>query len=181
MRINSMPQKEQRRDILTEKRARALATMLLSRREDLHVEEVNQDIGLDFIVRFHTPGKEGLREFGIELRAAGSAVTKDHADKVLLPAVRQVQRYGPFLQPVCLFFFTMENDQAWYTWVAAPLQSEDGKPRLRSSDQPDCQPLDTQALNEIIERVDLWYDAIFSNLVVNGPTGNKNGGKRAKR
>src|SRR6266852_8479667 len=127
-----MTVKERHREVLIKKRARALATMLLTRREDLAIEEVQGDIGLDYLVRFHTKGKEGLREFGVELQAVWAAATKDHADKVLRPALRQVQRHGPFPRPVCLFFYTMENDGAWYTWVAEPVRSEDGKPLLRS-------------------------------------------------
>ncbi len=176
-----MSEKKLQREIFTEKRARALAMMLLTHRNDLQIEEVKDDIGLDFIVRIHTPGKQGLRELGIELRAVWGAVTKNHADQVLRPAIQQVHRYGPFPLPVCLFFFTMENDQAWYTWVAEPIEAEDGKPRLRSSDLPDCQPLDKKTLKAIIERVDLWYDAIFPTLVTNGPAANKTNRKRANR
>jgi hypothetical protein len=175
-----MSEKEHQREILTDKRARALTMMLLTRREDLLIEEVKDDIGLDYIVRFHTEGKEGLREFGIELRAVGTAVTKDHADKALRPAMQGVQRYGPFPLPVCLFLFTMENDQGWYTWVAEPVESKNGKPRLRSCGEPDCRPLDKRALKEIIERVDVWYDAMFPSLITNGPAGNRNTRKRAK-
>src|SRR5438067_4457716 len=107
-----MSVKERQREVLIEKRARALAMMLLTRREDLVIEEVQGDIGLDYLVRFHTKGKEGLREFGVELKAVGPA-TKDQVNKVLRPALRQVQSYGPFSRPVCLFLFAMENDSAW--------------------------------------------------------------------
>jgi hypothetical protein len=176
-----MSEKEHNREVLVEKRARALAMMLLTRREDLLIEEVKDDIGLDYIVRFHTEGKEGLREFGIELRGGWAAATKDQADKVLRPSLRQTKRYGPFLRPVCLFYFTMEDDGAWYTWVAEPIESGDGKPLLRSRDEPDCRPLDRRALKEIVERVDLWYEAVFPSLIVNGPGGSKANHKRAKQ
>jgi hypothetical protein len=141
-----MSENVHQREILVEKRARALAMMLLTRRADLLIEEVKDDIGLDYIVRFHTEGKEGLREFGIALRGAWATVTRDHANKVLRPAVQHLKRYGPFLRPVCLFFFTMENDGAWYTWVAEPIESEDGKPLLRSGDEPDCRQLDKKGI-----------------------------------
>ena len=175
-----MSAKEHQREMFVAKRARALAMMLLTRREDLLIEEVKDDIGLDYIVRFHREGKEGLREFGIELRGVWAAVTKEQADKQLRPSLHQMKRYGPFLRPVCLFLFTMENDGAWYTWVAEPIESEDGKPLLRSRDEPDCRPLDKRALKEIIERVDGWHDALFPSLIVNGPGENKTDRKRAK-
>jgi hypothetical protein len=145
------------------------------------IEEVKDDIGLDYIVRFHTKGKEGLREFGIALRGVWAAVTKNHADQVLGPAMQQMKPYSPFLRPVCLFFFTMENDAAWYTWVAEPIVSEDGKPLLRFCDEPDCRQLDKRGLKEIIERVDWWYDALFPSLIANGPGGSKADRKGAKQ
>jgi hypothetical protein len=108
------------------------------------------------------------------------AVTKEHADKLLRPAVQQMKRYGPFLRPVCLFFFTMENDAAWYTWVAEPAESESGTLLLHHFDEPDCRQLNKRALNEIIERVDLWYDAVFSTQIANGPGGSNPGRTQTK-
>jgi hypothetical protein len=101
-----MSEQERQREVFVAKRARALTMMLLTRREDLLIDEVKDEIGLDYIVRFHSEGKDGLREFGITLRGGLAAVTKEQADEVLRPAVQQVKRYGPFLRPVCLFFFT---------------------------------------------------------------------------
>ncbi|SRR5579871_3571077 len=166
-----MPDKQRRRGLFAGKRARALAMKLLTRHENLHIEEVHEAVGLDNIVRFHTEGKEGLRELGIALRAVRAAMTKEEANRLLRPSLRRLKRYGPFSQPVCLFFFTMEDDGAWYTWVAEPV-IEDGQPVLRSGDEADCRTLDKRALNEILGRVDSWYDDLFARLVVNG-TGRK--------
>ncbi|MCI0641412.1 MAG: DUF4365 domain-containing protein [Gemmataceae bacterium] len=176
-----MADKQEKREVYIEKRVRALTTMLLTRSDNLLIEEVTDDIGQDYIVRFRTPGKEGLREFGIELRGAWTSVTKDHADKVLRLALQQVKRYGPFPRPVCLFFFTMENDDAWYTWVAEPNVSQEGKHVLRLRDAPDCQPLDKRALKEIVDRVDLWYDGFFPSLIGNGQGKSKTVRKQSKR
>jgi hypothetical protein len=169
------------KNALMEKRARALALMLLTRRAELLIEEVKEDIGLDYVVRFHTEGREGLREFCVVVRAAWEALTKDQADKVLQPSLQAVARYGPFGRPVCLFFFTMEDNGAWYTWVAEPVEAEEGKPGLRTCDEPDCRPLDKKALKEIVERVDSWYDVLFFSLSVNGPGRGKAERKQAKQ
>ena len=75
----------------------------------------------------------------------------------------------------------MENDTAWYTWAAEPTESDDGKPVLRFYDGPDCRQLDKRALKETIERVDLWYDALFPTLIANGPRGSKPDRTRAKQ
>jgi hypothetical protein len=173
--------KEQQRQLFVEKRVRALALMLLTRREDLFIEEVKDDIGLDFIVRFHTKAKEGLREFGIKLGGSWSTVTKEHIDTAVSPIVQEMKRHGPFLRPVCVFLFTMENDEGWYAWVAEPIEVADGNALLRYADEPACRPLHKGALKDIIERVDVWYDAIFANLLINGSKSGKPHGKRAKR
>jgi hypothetical protein len=178
-----MAVKEQQRELLIEKRARALLIMLLTHRDDLLIEEVkaNEAVALDYVVRFHTKGKEGLREFWIEVKGVWPALTKDRADKMLRPSLDQIKRDGPFLRPVCLFLFTMETDAAWYTWVAEPMESQDGRPQLSLCNEPDCRQLDKKALNEIIERVDLWHEAVFPRLVVNGPRKSKPDRKGAKQ
>src|SRR5207249_8123866 len=57
------------------------ALMLLTRRDELLIEEVQDDIGHDFLVRFHTKGKDGLREFGIQVEGSWTAATKDEDRK----------------------------------------------------------------------------------------------------
>jgi hypothetical protein len=174
-----MSVKEQQREVHIEKRARALATILLTRRNDLLIEEVQDDIGQDYIVRFHTKGKDGLREFGVGLKGTLTAATKDDADGVLRPVMQEKKRYGPFLRPVCLFLFAMENDAGWYTWVEEPMEKA-GKVLLRSCAEPDCHQLDKRALKEIIDHVDAWHDAIFLDLIVNGPGRSKADRKGAR-
>ena len=44
-----MSAKENQREVFIEKRARALTMMLLTRSENLHIEEVKEDIGLDYL------------------------------------------------------------------------------------------------------------------------------------
>jgi len=171
--------KEQKRTRLIEKRARALALMVLTRREDLLIEEVTDDIGLDLIIRFHTEGKDGLREFGVQVRGTGTSATKSEADAVLRTSLQELKRYGPFLRPSCLFLFAMANDSGWYTWVAEPI-AEDGQALLRRCADPDCRPLDKRGLNEIVDAGDEWYDAIFPRVIVNGPGGSKANRKAAK-
>jgi hypothetical protein len=168
-----MTEQKQRRAAFVDKRARALALMLLTRREDLHIEEGKDDLGLDFLVRFQPEGKEAVREFGIGLRGALTAGAKEHADRVLRPALEEVKRSGPFPRPVCLFLFPMEDDGAWYTWAAEPAVGEEGKPLLRYRDEPDCRLLNQRALKEIIDRVDLWHEVLFPSLRLNGPGGGK--------
>lgn len=174
-----MANKSAKRDMLIGKRVRALAVMYLTRRSDLMVEEVQDDIGLDLIVRFFPKDKVGMRQFGVELRGVWASVTKEHANTVLGPSVRQTQGYGPFAFPVCMFFFTMEENQGWYTWIAEPVVQA-GKAHLQMNKDADCTPLDTTAMDEIVARVDRWYEAFFANLVPNSANGGTLGRRQSK-
>jgi hypothetical protein len=144
-------------------RSRALATLLLTRRSDVVVQDVSEDIGVDLVARLAS-GKAGLRQFGIELRYVLEPVTADHANKVIRPTLRSHHAYGPFPFPVVIFFFTMRDNGGWYTWVADPVVQADGTARLPLRTDPDCQPLDEQAIDQIVERVDRWYDAHYEGL-----------------
>jgi hypothetical protein len=120
------------------KRVRALTIMYLTRRSDLSVEEVRgEEMGLDLVVRFTPEGKDGVRQFGVQLRGVWSPVTKQEADKLAGRSRREAQRYGPFALPVCLFLFGMEENRGWYTWVAEPVV-EAGKAHLRQPNDADC-------------------------------------------
>jgi hypothetical protein len=160
-----MTDKNTKRERLIEKRAHALAIMYLTRRDDLTIGEVQEDIGLDLLVHFLPAGKDGVRQFGVALRGAWAPVSREEADRVLRPSIQRLRRYGPFPFPVCLFFFTMEENQSWYTWVAEPVVAPDGTFRLRLHDSASCKPLDKAAVNEIVGQVDRWYDAFFGTLV----------------
>ena len=76
--------------------------------------------------------------------------------------MREILREGPFPFPVVLFFFTMEDNQEWYTWVAEPVASPDGAVELRIRDEASCQPLDDHAMDEIVARINGWYDAYYA-------------------
>jgi hypothetical protein len=65
--------------------------------------------------------------------------------------------------PVCLFFFTMVDNQGLYTWYAEPI-FKSGKPRLKYHEAAHCARLDNAALDKIVESVDRWYDAFYSMI-----------------
>jgi hypothetical protein len=108
-------QKTSRQERLIRKRVRALGIMCLTRRSDLIVREETTDIGIDLLVTVHPENKEGLRQFGADLKGRWSALTSDTANAGLRPSLPKVRRYGPFPFPVVLFLFTMEEDKGWYT------------------------------------------------------------------
>jgi hypothetical protein len=143
-------------------RVRALAVVYLTRREDLIVREEPADVGIDLLVTLNLEEKEGLRQFGVEVRGDWSAATASQANQVLRPVMQGIMRYGPFPFPVALFFFTMENNEGWYAWAAEPVVSEDGSYELRQHGDASCHPLNDQAIDDIVAAVDRWYDAFFA-------------------
>ena|ERR1019366_7057098 len=149
-----------------EERARAMAIVHLTRRDDLIVSKAAQGVGLEFIVTIHKEnGEPSVRQFGVFLRGTKSRMTETHLDETLRPAIQSFFRMGQFPYPVCLFHFSMDDDQGYFTWVAEPAII-DGGPKLLMHETSHCRKLDKAALDEIVEKVDGWYDAFFRQIAV---------------
>jgi hypothetical protein len=71
-------------------------------------------------------------------------------------------RETPF--PLCLFFFTMKNDQAFYSWITEPIIANDNRPKLHLNTEGNLIELDSRALDSIVDQVNRWYDALFREL-----------------
>jgi hypothetical protein len=65
-----MAQRAAQQTHLIGERVRALATILLTRREDVSIRGVPGEYGLDFIVTIIHEDKPGLRQFGVTLGGA---------------------------------------------------------------------------------------------------------------
>jgi hypothetical protein len=143
-------------------RAKALAMVLLTRREDLEIRETKAETGLDYTVRIQTENGAGPRDFGILMRATMSPVTIEQANAQLTPTLGSLVA-AEFVVPVCVFYFTVKDDQGYYTWSHEPVV-EKGKARLRPHAEADCHPLDDEALDEIVSRVRAWYDTLSASL-----------------
>ena len=146
-----------------------MAIVYLTRREDLIVSEEVTDVGVDLWVTLNLEDKEGHRKFAVELRGGWSAVTAAHANKSLYPSMQRMLWYGPFPFPVVLFFFTMENNEGWYTWVAEPVASSGSDFELVQHGEASCRPLNSGAIDEIVESVDRWYDVFFTKATRETP------------
>jgi hypothetical protein len=147
-------------------RARALAMIHLTRRDDLIVKKPAEGTGLEFMV--YLSGKKGepaVRQFGVALRGTKSTVTEAHMDYALRSTLQSFLRAGPFPYPVCLFHFTMDGDQGYYTWVAEPAVAG-GRPQLLLHEAPHVRKLDRAALDEIVAAVSRWYDAFLEQVAV---------------
>lgn len=147
-------------------RSRAMAVVHLTRRDDLHLDEPGPgEPGLTFLVRLaKSTGRPSLRQFGVVLDGAMAGTTSAKLNKSLNPRMRALESQGDYPYPVCLFYFTMADNQGYYAWVAEPAVTEEGQPRLHARVEADCQPLDRSALDAIVGRVDGWYGALYASI-----------------
>jgi hypothetical protein len=145
-------------------RVRALATVVLTRRGDLTIVETQQDTGLDFHVSIDREDKPMRLTFGILLRGLSAPATVDHADKILGPTMGQFQGMRKFTYPLCLFFFTMREDQAFFSWLAEPVVTG-GAPKLVHHHNANCVELTDDHLCRVIEQIVGWYDAVEAVLI----------------
>src|SRR5262245_51640635 len=142
-----------------------MATVILTRRDDLTITETKQSTGLDFHVFVDREDKPMRLAFGVLLRGVPSSVTAEQANQVLRPTMGQFQGMRKFTYPVCLFFFTMREEQAFFSWLAEPVLTGSGGPKLVHHDKAHCVALTDELLNETVERVVNWYDAVEAVLI----------------
>src|SRR5262245_14449589 len=135
-----------------------MATVILTRRDDLTIAEVKDDTGLDYHVYVGREGQAVRAMFGILLRGVMSPLTPDHANKALAPTLASFRKAGRLTYPVCLFLFTMRDDRAFFCWLAEPVLAGNNAPKLLHHRQADCRELDGEAVDVIVERVVSWYD-----------------------
>lgn len=150
-------------------RVRALATILLTRREDVSIQELAEDIGLGLIVTIQHEEKPGLRQFGVKTRGVWARLTAEDANAVLSPSMRKLLRDGPFPYPVVLFLYTMEDGGGWYTWATGPYIGSNGDFELRANEEASCRRLEEKAPDEIIGRVGAWHVASFAKTIKGTP------------
>lgn len=143
---------------------RALATILLTRRGDLAIVETKKDTGLDFHVYIDREDKPMRLMFGVLLRGVPSPVATDQANKILGPTMGHFRGMRKFTYPVCLFFFTLREEQAFFSWLAEPLVN-DGVPKLAHHPEANVVPLTNERLDQVIHQIVAWYDAVEAVLI----------------
>lgn len=141
-----------------------MATIVLTRRDDLSIVETKKDTGLDLHVFIDREDKPMRLMFGVLLRGVPSSVTIDHANAVLGPTMGQFQGMRKFTYPVCLFFFTMREEQAFFSWLAEPVVNG-GMPKLVHHDKAHCVKLTTEHLDQFVDAIVQWYDAVETVLI----------------
>jgi hypothetical protein len=135
-----------------EERAQSLALMYLTRRKDLVIKKQQDDYGLDFLVTIlHNEAYTG-RIFGIEV------VSALDLSKVTRFTKYQEALYNDIPFPICLFFFSMSDDKAYYRWIKKPVTEAKNWPYLELSQSQTLVSLTNRELERIINEVNMWYE-----------------------
>jgi hypothetical protein len=143
---------------------RSRANVILTRRDDLRVVETREQTGLDMHVYVDREDKPMRLVFGVLLRGVPSPTTLEQANKVLGPTMGFFQGLRKFTYPVCLFFFTVREEQAFFSWLAEPVVNGDG-PKLVHHATAHCVELTDALLAEVVNRIVAWYDAVEAVLI----------------
>jgi hypothetical protein len=141
-------------------RSEALAIMYLTRRDDLIVSRQNQEQGLDFLVTLLKDGAYSGRLFGVQIKATVSTpklVQRDNIIDIKLN-LDSLQPLAELPFPVCLFFFTLENDQGYYKWIIEPVSEGHKNSKLLFNKSNEFKKLTDEEIGNIILKVNSWYD-----------------------
>jgi hypothetical protein len=65
---------------------------------------------------------------------------------------------------VCLLFFTLRDEQAFFSWLAEPAVSGE-MPKLVHHQKAKCVPLTDDLLARAVEQIVTWYDAVEAVLI----------------
>jgi hypothetical protein len=143
---------------------RVHATIILTRRGGLTIVDTKRNTGLDLHVFVDREDKPMRLTCGVLLRWVLSAVTPKHANRILRTTMAQFQGMRKFTYPVCLFFFSMGDERAFFSWLAEPVLA-DGAPKLVHHEKANCVELTDEKLDQVVEQVVAWYDAVEVVLI----------------
>jgi hypothetical protein len=150
-------------------RAEALAIVCLTDRDDLLVsqQQKDKDTGLDLLVKITKDGNYTGRIFGVEVKATVSSselIEHDDMFKLKNQEYNKLKNFRDLPFPVCLFFFTLDNDKGYYRWILEPIIKEGNNVALKFNENQELKNLNDQEIDNIIAMVNNWYDH-KSNLV----------------
>jgi len=143
-------------------RSEALTIMYLTRRDDLIVSrQKEEDRGLDFLVTLLKDGGYSGRLFGVQVKATVSNPKLVQRDDIIeiKSALKPLQSLTELPFPVCLFFFTLENDQGYYKWILEPVLEAPKNSKLFFNKSNEFKKLTDEEIANIISVVNSWYDS----------------------
>jgi hypothetical protein len=145
---------------LMDMRTRAQANLLLTSRDDLEVQEGPVLHGIDLLVTILKKNRRTGRQFGVILHAhIQKYKSLKQAGAVIGSMISRRDEFDPGPWPICIFSFVMTGREGVYAWLFEPMIGEHGA-RVRRRIKLECRDLDEDSLEEIVRRVDAFYDAL---------------------
>jgi hypothetical protein len=80
----------------------------------------------------------------------------------------KVQSIGPFHFPVCVFYFTVKDDEGYYAWAYEPVVTAENQLRLTAHAKAHCNKLSNESLTDIVAAVKRWYDIFYATITSSG-------------
>ncbi|HAA32337.1 MAG TPA: hypothetical protein DCE56_37355 [Cyanobacteria bacterium UBA8553] len=137
-------------------RAKHLAVVYLTRRQDLVTERMTADYGFDILVTILRDKLPTGRVFGVQVKGQDKAF-KDIQELSLSFTGKETNYFLDLPFPVCVFLFTMEDDRGYYRWIRYTVSESN---QVLHSIEPDrWYPLDEHEIGQIVDDVNAWYDA----------------------
>jgi hypothetical protein len=135
-------------------RAEHLAIVHLTRSQNLAIERLNADYGLDLLASISRDESPTGRIFGIQVKGQDQALKGQQTPQFMLsPQEHQYFQELPF--PVCILFFTMDDDRGYYNWIKL---SHAANKHLRPVEADSWKVLNDASIAQIVEEVNHWYD-----------------------
>jgi hypothetical protein len=153
-------------------RAETLAREFLTRSPEveLHTFDSRQ---IDFILtlRPHPASKpHGFMAFGAIVKGTERELVNEQVAARYLTTHISDQKNPKAAVPVYFLpmlgiVYSMKSNVGYYAWVSKP-KIIAGKPMLLTDDVLDCQRINKDSLNEIIDEIRLWYDHLAASMIV---------------
>lgn len=152
-------------EAILRERSRALAIVLLTGRDDLVLRDGTAD-GVDLLVGLKQPERTALpRRFGVVLSGSVEPATPGDVPGLIEPRAAKLLAGADFSFPVCVFHFTMRDNRGYVAWYLEPILSGGG-PRLHRHARLTFAPMDKATADALVARVGPWWDAFFSQVLV---------------
>lgn len=142
-------------EYLVGKRAEQLAIVYLTRSQNLVIKRMEADYGLDMLVTVLRDQLPTGRVFGVQIKGRDKAF-EDLQQEASLSLSQNERNYFQDLPfPVCVLFFTMDDDKGYCKWLKYPRRANQS---LHSVEQNQWCSLDEYQVDQLLEAVNAWYD-----------------------
>ncbi|MDQ2688046.1 MAG: DUF4365 domain-containing protein [Armatimonadota bacterium] len=136
-------------------RAEQLTIVYLTRRDDVRVIRNSMPGGPALLVSLLHQGQDVGRYLGVEVSGTVSERGLKRTEQTIevSPSVLNALTFRDTPYPICLFYFTMQDDAGYWNWMKAP----NNRGGLSSAPAPTLGKLTDQELNSIWAAVERWY------------------------